>query len=47
MNIGSGENYTRFNIGSEAAGIGRATIDEGDTHIGDSVYISDSAGPKP
>lgn len=46
MNIGSGENYARFNIGSEAAGIGRATIDEGDTHIGDSVYISDSAGPK-
>ena len=46
MNIGYGENTTSFNIGSDAAGTVYATIDEGDTHAGDAVRLSDSSGPK-
>ena len=46
MNIGYGENTTSFVIGSDAAGTAYATIDEGNTHIGDAVSLSDSSGPK-
>ena len=46
MNIGYGENKTRFSIGPDAAGTVYATVESGNVKIGDPVSLSDSSGPK-